>query len=198
MSIYDKYEMVVGLEIHVQLKTKTKAYSSDDASYGGAPNTHISPVSLGHPGTLPRVNKRQIEFAVRLGHALGCDIRKDNFFARKNYFYADLPKGYQITQDTTPICTGGFVEVEVDTLEQFGEVVELDVDIILLDNMSIEMMQEAVAIRNASSHSPLLEASGGVNAKTVRSIAETGVDRIAIGALTHQVKWLDVGLDVRQ
>ena len=91
-----------------------------------------------------------------------------------------------------------FVEVEVDTLEQFGEVVELDVDIVLLDNMSIEMMQEAVAIRNASSHSPLLEASGGVNAKTVRSIAETGVDRIAIGGLTHQAKWLDVGLDVRQ
>ena len=91
-----------------------------------------------------------------------------------------------------------FVEVEVDTLEQFAEVVELDVDIILLDNMSIEMMQEAVEIRNASSRSPLLEASGGVNEVTVRSIAETGVDRVAIGGLTHQSTWLDFGLDVRQ
>ncbi len=91
-----------------------------------------------------------------------------------------------------------FVEVEVDTLEQFAELVELDVDIILLDNMSNEMMQEAVAMRNASERSPLLEASGGVNAETVRSIAETGVDRIAIGGLTHQSTWLDVGLDVHQ
>ncbi len=91
-----------------------------------------------------------------------------------------------------------FVEVEVDTLEQFKEVVELDVDIILLDNMSTELMGEAVAMRNASERNPLLEASGGVNAETVRSIAETGVDRIAIGGLTHQSTWLDFGLDVRQ
>ena len=91
-----------------------------------------------------------------------------------------------------------FVEVEVDTLEQFAEVIDLDVDIILLDNMSNELMREAVEIRNASKRSPLLEASGGVNAETVRSIAETGVDRIAIGGLTHQATWLDFGLDVRQ
>ena len=91
-----------------------------------------------------------------------------------------------------------FVGVEVDTLEQFAEVIDLDVDIILLDNMSNELMREAVEIRNASKRSPLLEASGGVNAETVRSIAETGVDRIAIGGLTHQATWLDFGLDVRQ
>lgn len=114
MSIYDKYELVVGLEVHVQLSTQTKAYSSDDASYGGAPNTHIHPITLGHPGTLPRVNNQQVEYAVRLGHALGCSIRLDNQFARKNYFYADLPKGYQITQDKTPICTGGYVDIQVD------------------------------------------------------------------------------------
>ncbi|MEE2819184.1 MAG: carboxylating nicotinate-nucleotide diphosphorylase [Planctomycetota bacterium] len=91
-----------------------------------------------------------------------------------------------------------FVEVEVDTLEQFAEVIDLDVDIILLDNMSNEMIRKAVEIRNASKRSPLLEASGGVNADTVKSIAETGVDRIAIGGLTHQATWLDFGLDVRQ
>lgn len=76
------------------------------------PNTQVNPISLGHPGTLPRVNKEVIEYAVRLGLALDCKIRERNEYARKNYFYADLPKGYQITQDTTPICTGGFIEIK--------------------------------------------------------------------------------------
>ncbi len=103
----DKYEPVIGLEIHIQLSTDSKAYSSDPASYGAPPNTHVSPITLGHPGTLPFVNKKVLEFAIKLGLACGCDLRRENQYARKNYFYADLPKGYQITQDTTPICTGG-------------------------------------------------------------------------------------------
>ncbi len=112
MTIYDKYEAVIGLEVHIQLLTHSKAYSSDSAEYGALPNTHVSPVTLGHPGTLPKANKRVIEFAVRLGLALNCDITKENIYARKNYFYADLPKGYQITQDKTPICTGGQVTIK--------------------------------------------------------------------------------------
>jgi aspartyl-tRNA(Asn)/glutamyl-tRNA(Gln) amidotransferase subunit B len=104
-----QYEAVIGLEIHIQLSTNSKAYSSDSAQYGGLPNNHVSPLSLGHPGTLPMINEKVIEYAVKLGLASGCDIRKENHYARKNYFYADLPKGYQITQDTTPICTGGAV-----------------------------------------------------------------------------------------
>ncbi|MCS5663307.1 MAG: Asp-tRNA(Asn)/Glu-tRNA(Gln) amidotransferase subunit GatB [Flavobacteriales bacterium] len=112
MSIdYNKYETVIGLEIHVQLNTLSKTYCSDSTKYGAAPNTHISPVSLGHPGTLPVANSKVIEYAVRLGIALNCTIRERNEYARKNYFYADLPKGYQITQDKTPICDGGFVNV---------------------------------------------------------------------------------------
>ena len=112
MSIdYNKYETVIGLEIHVQLNTLSKAYCSDSTKYGSAPNTHISPLSLGHPGTLPVSNAKVIEYAVRLGLALNCDIRERNEYARKNYFYADLPKGYQITQDKTPICDGGFINV---------------------------------------------------------------------------------------
>lgn len=107
MSVYDKYQAVIGLECHIQLLTRTKMYSSDIAEYGGLPNTHVSVVTLGHPGTLPVVNERAIEFAVRLGLAVNANIREENQFARKNYFYADLPKGYQITQDKTPICTGG-------------------------------------------------------------------------------------------
>ncbi|HRH12660.1 MAG TPA: Asp-tRNA(Asn)/Glu-tRNA(Gln) amidotransferase GatCAB subunit B, partial [Bacteroidia bacterium] len=109
MSVYDKYESVIGLECHVQLLTQTKMYSNDVAEYGALPNTNVSVVTLGHPGTLPVVNKRAIEFAVKLGLAVKANIREENQFARKNYFYADLPKGYQITQDKTPICTNGFL-----------------------------------------------------------------------------------------
>ncbi len=109
MSVYEKYEAVIGLECHIQLLTKTKMYSNDVAEYGALPNTNVSVISLGHPGTLPMVNKTAIEFAVKLGLAVNANIREENQFARKNYFYADLPKGYQVTQDKTPICTGGFV-----------------------------------------------------------------------------------------
>ncbi len=112
MSIYDKYEAVIGLEVHAQLATKSKAYSSDSTEFGVLPNTNVSVVSLGHPGTLPMTNKRVIEFAVRLGLACKCTIREVNEYARKNYFYADLPKGYQITQDKTPICTGGYITIK--------------------------------------------------------------------------------------
>ncbi len=114
MSVYDKYETVIGLEVHVQLGTKSKAFCGDDASFGAPPNTHISTISLGHPGTLPRLNKKQIEYAVKLGLALGSKISPTNNFDRKNYFYADLPKGYQITQDRMPICIGGGMDVETD------------------------------------------------------------------------------------
>ena len=112
MSIdYNKYETVIGLEIHVQLNTLSKTYCSDSTKFGAAPNTNISAISLGHPGTLPVANQKVIEYAIRLGIALNCDIRERNEYARKNYFYADLPKGYQITQDKTPVCNGGFVQV---------------------------------------------------------------------------------------
>ena len=111
MSIYDTYKAVIGLECHIQLSTKTKMYSNDIAEYGALPNSNISAITLGHPGTLPKVNKKAIEYAVKLGLAMNCTIREENQFARKNYFYADLPKGYQITQDKTPICNGGWVDI---------------------------------------------------------------------------------------
>lgn len=113
-SIYDKYQPVIGLEVHAQLLTKTKAYASDPAEYGALPNTLVSPVTLGLPGVLPKANKRVIEFAIRLGLATNCTIRERNEYARKNYFYADLPKGYQITQDKTPICNEGFIMIKDD------------------------------------------------------------------------------------
>lgn len=111
-NLIEKYESVIGLEIHVQLNTKSKAYSAEATTYGASPNAQVSPVSLGHPGALPMFNEKVMEYAVRLGLACKSEIRYRNEFARKNYFYADLPKGYQITQDLTPICNGGKIEIK--------------------------------------------------------------------------------------
>ncbi|MCC2546220.1 Asp-tRNA(Asn)/Glu-tRNA(Gln) amidotransferase subunit GatB [Hymenobacter sp. BT175] len=110
-SIKSKYQPVIGLEVHAQLLTRSKMYSSDENEYGALPNHNLSVITLGHPGTLPRVNRTAVEFAMKMGLATNCHIRRDNLFARKNYFYPDLPKGYQITQDKTPICYDGHVEI---------------------------------------------------------------------------------------
>lgn len=111
-EILEKYEAVIGLEVHAQLLTRSKAFSSDPYEYGADPNTQVSVVNLGHPGTLPRHNKKAVELAIRMGLAMGCKIREINRYARKNYFYADLPKGYQITQDDTPLCFDGQVTLK--------------------------------------------------------------------------------------
>jgi len=113
-DVADKYELVVGLEVHAQLLTRSKAYSSDPNEFGALPNTNVSVISLAHPGTLPRFNKKAVDLAIRLGLACGCNITRHMHFARKNYFYPDLPKGYQITQDTTPICTGGAINIKTE------------------------------------------------------------------------------------
>ena len=113
-TLRDKYEVVIGLEVHAQMLTKSKAYSSDLNEFGASPNSNVSVITLGHPGTLPRMNKKTIEFAIKLGLACGCDIAENQYFARKNYFYPDLPKGYQITQDKTPICTGGQIWIKME------------------------------------------------------------------------------------
>ena len=106
-----KYEAVIGLEVHAQLNTKSKLFSGDANAFGAPPNTHVSAITLGHPGTLPRMNKMAIEQAIKMGLVCGSTIAKFNYFARKNYFYPDLPKGYQISQHTTPICVGGKVKI---------------------------------------------------------------------------------------
>ena len=106
-----KYEAVIGLEIHAQLSTESKLFCGDATRFGAAPNTHVSPITLGHPGTLPKTNTKAIEYAIKMGLACGCNIAQENYFARKNYFYPDLPKGYQISQHTTPICVGGNIVI---------------------------------------------------------------------------------------
>ena len=115
---YDAYEIVIGLEVHAQLLTQTKLFCGDSAAFGGEPNTHISPVTLGYPGALPRLNKTAVEFAIKMGLACRSEIERNNYFARKNYFYPDLPKGYQISQHTTPICKGGLVGIRTTAGER--------------------------------------------------------------------------------
>lgn len=114
VNINDKYELVIGLEVHTQLHTKSKLFCGDSAAFSTTPNSHISPITLAHPGTLPKMNSKAIEYAITLGLALNCDIEQHNYFARKNYFYPDLPKGYQVSQHTTPICKNGYLPIEVN------------------------------------------------------------------------------------
>lgn len=113
MSITD-YDIVIGLEVHAQLLTDSKIYAPDSTAYGKAPNTNVSVISLAHPGTMPKLNKRVVEQAITLGLACGSRISREQIFDRKNYFYPDLPKGYQLTQDRTPICIGGQIVINRD------------------------------------------------------------------------------------
>ena len=112
MDLSQKYQAVIGLEVHAQLATNSKLFSGDSIEFGNAPNTQVSPIALAHPGSLPKLNQQAIEYALKMGLACNCTIAEQSFFARKNYFYPDLPKGYQISQHTHPICIGGFVTIK--------------------------------------------------------------------------------------
>ena len=113
-----EYEVVVGLEVHVELSTKTKIYCSCTTEFGGKANSHVCPTCMALPGALPQLNKKVVEFAIKAGLALNCNITKLGRMDRKNYFYPDSPKNYQITQDEFPICRDGFIEVEKENGEK--------------------------------------------------------------------------------
>ncbi|MFN3453722.1 MAG: Asp-tRNA(Asn)/Glu-tRNA(Gln) amidotransferase subunit GatB [Pseudobdellovibrio sp.] len=112
-DLFRGYQAVIGIEVHVQLKTKSKIFSADATVFDAADNENTSPVSVGMPGALPVLNEKAVEYAVKTGLALNCHIREKSVFARKNYFYPDLPKGYQISQYDQPICENGYVEFTV-------------------------------------------------------------------------------------
>ena len=105
------YETIIGLEVHVQLKTASKMFCSCSTSFGSEPNSQVCPICLGLPGVLPVINQKAVEYAIRIGCATNCKISPYTIFARKNYFYPDLPKGYQISQFEHPVCEDGYIEI---------------------------------------------------------------------------------------
>lgn len=113
-----RYETVIGLEIHVELDTKSKIFCSCPTTFGEAPNTNTCPICTGLPGTLPVLNERVVDLAVKAGKALNCEINLVNKFDRKNYFYPDLPKAYQISQFDLPICIGGYIDISLDEMDK--------------------------------------------------------------------------------
>src|SRR5438874_7483470 len=110
-DVLTRYEAVIGLEVHVQLLTLTKVFCGCSTQFGAPPNTNVCPVCLGLPGVLPVLNRKAVEYAVRAAMALNCSIRETSIFARKNYFYPDLPKGYQISQYDRPLAEHGHIEI---------------------------------------------------------------------------------------
>ncbi|HKK44128.1 MAG TPA: Asp-tRNA(Asn)/Glu-tRNA(Gln) amidotransferase subunit GatB [Balneolaceae bacterium] len=117
-SVFDNYEAVIGLEVHAQLLTESKAFAPVSTEFGGSPNTQVTPLCLGHPGTLPVLNENLVRYIIKMGLATNCGIARKSIFARKNYFYPDLPKGYQISQYETPICHDGKITVTVEGEEK--------------------------------------------------------------------------------
>lgn len=154
------YEAVIGLEVHVELKTNTKIFCSCTTEFGGDPNTHVCPGCLGFPGTLPVMNKKAVEYAVRAGLALNCAINPYSCFDRKNYFYPDLPTAYQISQYFHPICKEGYVEIELGGKKKKIRInrihLEEDAGKLLHSGSSITSSQYSMADYNRASV-PLIE-----------------------------------------
>jgi len=177
--------VVIGLEVHTQLLTKSKLFCGDSIAFGAAPNTQVSAISLAHPGTLPVINKEVINLAIRLGLALNCEISRHHYFARKNYFYPDLPKGYQVSQHTAPVCNKGSLEVMVGDTAKIVQLHHIHIEEDA--GKSIHDMDDSYTCVDLNrAGTPLLEL---VTEPCINSSEEAFA---FLTALRRLVRWLDV------
>ena len=187
----DKYEMVVGLEVHVQLKTKSKAFCGCSTDFGAAPNSNTCPICLALPGALPVLNEKAVELASRAALALGCTLHPTSIFARKNYFYPDLPKGYQISQFDQPLATNGHLGIQVgDEQKSIGITrvhMEEDAGKSLHDRYPGET---AIDLNRAGV--PLIEI---VSEPDIRSSAEAGAYLRTLRQILHYLRVSDVSME---
>lgn len=183
MSSNANYEAVIGIEIHVQLKTESKMFCADSTTFEAGDNENTSPVSVGMPGTLPVVNKKAIEYSIKTGLALGCQIREKSVFARKNYFYPDLPKGYQISQYDLPLCEHGKVTFKVDGVERTISITRAHME---EDAGKSNHQGEYTLVNYNRAGIPLLEIVSGPDMRTPAEAAEFG------RTIRSIVRYLDV------
>lgn len=181
----EDFEPVIGLEVHAQLSTESKIFASSSTSAGNLPNSQTDPTTLGLPGALPVLNKRVVEFAVRLGLATKCQIRRESIFARKHYFYPDLPKGYQISQYDKPICEHGEVPVLVNDERKVVQLIRIHLEEDAGKNIHIEHENSSIVDLNRAGV-PLVEI---VSAPDIRSAAEAGAYMRHIRQI---VRYLDI------
>lgn len=177
------YEAVIGIEIHVQLSTNSKIFSADPTNFDANDNENTSPISIGMPGSLPVVNKKAIEYSIKTGLALGCEIRKKSVFARKNYFYPDLPKGYQISQYDQPICENGSLTFKVGDKEKTVSITRAHME---EDAGKSTHHGEYTLINYNRAGIPLLEIVSGPDLRTPAEAAEYG------RVIRQIVRYLDV------
>lgn len=181
-----KYQPVIGLEVHAQLSTRTKIYNSDPASFGDAPNSNVGVITLAHPGTLPKLNKKVVEYAIKMGLACNCEISRWQIFDRKNYFYPDLPKGYQITQDRTPICKGGSITIKTkDGIEKSIPLNRIHIEEDAGKSMHLDGQNESVLDFNRAG-TALIEI---VTEPAIRTSEEAG---LILAEVRKLVRYLDI------
>ncbi|MBX2896286.1 MAG: Asp-tRNA(Asn)/Glu-tRNA(Gln) amidotransferase subunit GatB [Cyclobacteriaceae bacterium] len=185
MTLTDKYTIVIGLEVHAQLQTQSKIYNSDSAAYGGAPNSHVSAITLAHPGTLPKLNRQAVEYAIKMGLACNSEISRYQIFDRKNYFYPDLPKGYQLTQDRTPICKGGYITITTKAGEQTIPLNRIHIEEDAGKSIHLENEADTLVDFNRAGV-PLIEI---VTEPALRSSEEAGA---LLGEVRRLVRYLDI------
>ena len=187
-----EFEAVIGLEVHAQLKTKTKIFCSCSTAFGAPPNTHTCPVCLGMPGVLPVLNKKVVEYSLRMALATHCRIAPESRFARKNYFYPDLPKGYQISQYELPLARHGYVDVEVDgSTRRIGITrihLEEDAGKLVHSSDSFEASDFSLVDYNRASV-PLLEIVTDHERNPIRSLQEA---RAYLEKLRQILRYIDV------